>query len=88
MPERDNDADVVCHVQAGAGDLAAESVRAQNIRLAPRKSIHGEKDGHEETEEGDHLVGWQAGLPDKLDGRVGEHPEGETRKREANCLKV
>jgi hypothetical protein len=88
MPERDDNADIVCHVEAGAGDLAAEPVRAQNIGLAARKSVYGEKDGHEEAEEGDHLVGRKSGLADELDGGIGEHPEGETREREANCLEI
>jgi hypothetical protein len=56
--------------------------------LATRESVDGEKGGHEETEEGDHLVGRKAGLADELDGGIGEHPEGEAREREANCLKI
>ena len=88
MPERDDNANVVCHVEARAGDLAAEPVWAQNIRLAARKSVQREKDGHEEAEEGHHLVRRKAGLADELDGGIGEHPEGETREREANCLEV
>lgn len=88
MSERDDDADVVCHVEAGAGNLAAEPVRAQDTLLATRESVDGEKDGHEEPKEGDHLVGRKTGLADKLDGGIGEHPEGEAGEREANCLEI
>jgi hypothetical protein len=88
VSERDDDADVVCHVEAGAGNLAAEPVRAQDMLLATRESVDGEKDCHEEPKEGDHLVGRKAGLADELDGGIGEHPEGEAREREANCLKI
>ena len=56
--------------------------------LAARESVDGEKDCHEEPKEGDHLVGRKAGLAHELDGGIGEHPEGEAREREANCLEI
>jgi hypothetical protein len=87
VSERDDDADVVCHVEAGAGNLAAEPVRAQDMLLATRESVDGEN-CHEEPKESDHLVGRKAGLARELDGGIGEHPEGEAREREANCFEI
>ena len=88
MAERDHDADIVCHVEAGSGHLAAEPVRAEQVLLAARESVDRQKNRHEEAQEGDHLVGGKAGLADDLDERIGEHPEGEARKREADCLEI
>ena len=56
--------------------------------LATRECVDGEKDGHEEPKESDHLVGRKTGLAEELDGDIGEHPEGEAREREANCLEI
>ena len=56
--------------------------------LAAREAVDDEEDGHEEAEEGDHLVGGKTGLADDLNGGIGKHPEGEPRKREADCLEI
>ncbi len=70
MAERDDDADVVCHVETSAGHLAAEPMRTKKVLLTAREPVEGEEDGHKKAEERDHLVGWKAGLPDELDERI------------------
>ena len=88
MPERDNDADVIRHVQTSPRDLTIEAMWTQGCKVVSDEAVEGEEDGHGEAEKRDHLVWGQAILPDEFDGGVGKDPEGEAGEREPNRAEV
>ena len=88
MAQRNDHAHGVDHVEACAGQLAIEAMRAQDRQASAHLGVGGEKHGHEEAEEGDHFIGRQPELADALDGAVAEDPEGESGEGKADGAKI
>ncbi len=62
MAEGDHDADVIRHVEHGAQHLADHRARAQVAEPAAHRGLQRQRDRHEETHEGNNLLGRQAVL--------------------------
>lgn len=88
VAQRDDDRNIVAQVESGAEKLRSKLMRLEGDQIATKEPSGKHEQRHEEAEEGEGLIPWQAGLVDELDGRVGEHPQREAGDGEGDGLEV